>query len=104
MAHFARVLDGVVVDIAVVANAALTDEDGEMVDYPLSEPVGQVFLTGLFGEQPGTWLQSSYNHTIRGVYPGIGFTYDEGLDEFVPPPLPEPDPSWPTPPQPEEAP
>lgn len=33
----------------------------------------------------GTWVQTSYNATIRKNYAGIGYTYDSDLDAFVPP-------------------
>ena len=33
--------------------------------------------------------RTSYNGNIRGVYAGIGYTYDAELDEFVAPPEPE---------------
>jgi hypothetical protein len=33
----------------------------------------------------GTWVQTSYNATIRKNFAGIGFTYDEELDAFIPP-------------------
>jgi len=29
--------------------------------------------------------RTSYNNNIRGIYAGIGFTYDEALDVFVNP-------------------
>ncbi len=29
---------------------------------------------------------------FRGTYAGIGYTYDPAIDEFVPPPEPEPEP------------
>jgi hypothetical protein len=32
----------------------------------------------------GTWIQTSYNGTIRKNYAGIGFTYDEERDAFIP--------------------
>jgi hypothetical protein len=32
----------------------------------------------------GTWVKTSYNATIRKNYAGIGYTYDETLDAFVP--------------------
>jgi hypothetical protein len=34
-------------------------------------------------------LRTSYNGNIRGRYAGIGYTYDETLDEFIAPPEPE---------------
>lgn len=33
----------------------------------------------------GTWVQTSYNATIRKNYAGIGYKYDANLDAFVPP-------------------
>jgi hypothetical protein len=33
----------------------------------------------------GTWIQTSYNANIRKNYAGIGFTYDEDRDAFIPP-------------------
>jgi hypothetical protein len=42
---------------------------------------GESFMNSL----GGTWVQTSYNATIRKNYAGIGFTYNETLDAFVPP-------------------
>lgn len=33
----------------------------------------------------GRWVQTSYNNTIRKNFAGIGFTYDEERDAFIPP-------------------
>jgi hypothetical protein len=33
----------------------------------------------------GTWIKTSYNATIRKNFAGIGFTYDEERDAFIPP-------------------
>ena len=33
----------------------------------------------------GTWIQTSYNAKIRKNFAGVGFTYDETLDAFIPP-------------------
>lgn len=33
----------------------------------------------------GTWIKTSYNGNIRGRYAGIGYYYDEVLDEFIEP-------------------
>jgi hypothetical protein len=80
MAHFAKIEDGLVVTVNVVNNADITDEDG--IERPeLALP--------LLGE--GQWVQASYNGSIRGAYPGIGWTYDPDADVFVRPPDPEPD-------------
>lgn len=46
------------------------------------------------GQDPETWYsefrgqvckRTSYNGNIRKNYAGIGFTYDEGRDAFIPP-------------------
>ena len=33
----------------------------------------------------GRWVQTSYNGNIRKNFAGIGYTYDEALDAFIPP-------------------
>jgi hypothetical protein len=33
----------------------------------------------------GTWVKTSYNGNIRKNYAGIGYTYDEARDAFIPP-------------------
>jgi hypothetical protein len=33
----------------------------------------------------GTWIKTSYNNNIRKNYAGIGYTYDEVRDAFIPP-------------------
>jgi hypothetical protein len=33
----------------------------------------------------GTWIQTSYNNKIRVRYAGIGYTYNEEFDAFIPP-------------------
>ena len=40
------------------------------------------------------WVQTSYNGSIRKNYAGIGYTYDENRDAFIPP-QPEPSASIP---------
>jgi hypothetical protein len=80
MAHFARVVDGVVDSVHVLANEVIIDEDG--VEH---EAWGQQFLAELHGYEPGELVQCSYNGTFRGLYPAPGFTYDEDLDAFLAP-------------------
>lgn len=88
MAHFARIENGTVVEVLVVNDAdAATKQDGIN------------FLSALTGK--AGWLQTSYSmkdgerkeggQSLRGTYAGVGFTYDPGLDVFLPP---KPFPSW----------
>ena len=77
MAHFAKVVDGIVTQVIV------------------AEP--EFMENGFVDTSPGEWIQTSYN-TISGVhinggtplrknYAGIGFTYDATKDAFIPPQL-----------------
>ena len=87
MGHFAKVVDGKVVQVIV------------------AEPE---FFDTFVDSSPGTWIQTSYNTrggvhylpnsnepsgqpALRGNYAGIGFTYDQANDVFY---APQPYPSW----------
>jgi hypothetical protein len=78
MAHFARVLDNTVMAIHVVANDVITDDDGVE-----QEQLGKDFLAELYGYDPDEVIQCSYNANFRGIYPGIGFSYDPVADVFA---------------------
>ena len=80
MAHYAKVVDGIVTKV-IVAEADFFN----------------TFVDDLAGE----WIQTSYNthggeHTLGGTplrknFAGIGFTYDREKDAFIPP---QPFASW----------
>jgi hypothetical protein len=77
MAHFAQLENNKVVQVIVVSNQDILDEN-----LKESEEKGIEFCSNLLG---GTWIQTSYNAKIRKNYAGVGYTYDETLDAFVPP-------------------
>ena len=79
MAHYAQVNEANVVTNVIVVN----NETINNLPYPESEPVGQAFIASL--GFTGVWLETSYNANFRGIYAGIGFTYDPVLDIFVQP-------------------
>lgn len=84
MAHFAELDDNnVVLRVIVVGNRDTSTPDGTEV-----ESIGIAFCQRLFG---GNWKQTSYNGNFRKRYAGIGYTYNETLDAFIPP---QPFPSW----------
>jgi hypothetical protein len=83
MAHFAQVDESNTVRQVIV----VSNDDCGGGDFPESEPVGQAFIASL--GLAGTWLQTSYHANFRGLYAGIGSTYDAELDEFVAPQPPE---------------
>ena len=71
MAHFAEInADNVVLRVLVVSNEF--------------EDNGQDYLANQLG-LGGTWIQTSYNGNIRKNYAGVGYTYDEIKDAFIPP-------------------
>ena len=80
MAHFAKVKDGIVIQVIVAE---------------------QEFVDNYIDNIPGTWVQTSYNtrggvHQLGGTplrknYAGKGYTYDTKRDAFIPP---QPYPSW----------
>ena len=80
MAHFARIDDGTVREVIVINNDACGGGD-----FPESEPIGQAFIASIGLE--GEWRQTSYNGNFRGIYAGIGYTFD-GTD-FIPPTIEE---------------
>jgi len=75
MGHFAKVLDGKVIQVIV---AELE------------------FFDNFVDSSPGQWIQTSYNthggqhpegRPLRKNYAGIGYTYDFQRDAFIPPKL-----------------
>jgi hypothetical protein len=73
MAHFAKVLNGIVTQVIV------------------AEPE---FFDTFVDSSPGQWIQTSYNthggqhpdgRPLRKNFAGIGFTYDRECDAFIPP-------------------
>jgi hypothetical protein len=73
MAHFAKVLNGIVTQVIV------------------AEPE---FFDTFVDSSPGQWIQTSYNthggqhpdgRPLRKNFAGIGFTYDRERDAFIPP-------------------
>ena len=74
MAHFAKLGVGNVVEtVQVVSN-----------DVALTEQIGVDFLNNLYNTRD-VWKQTSYNNNIRKNYAGVGYSYDEARDAFIPP-------------------
>jgi hypothetical protein len=78
MAHFAKIgLNNKVIEVQVISNEVLKDSNG--VEQEVN---GIDFLTKLTGYP--IWKQTSYNKNFRKNYAGIGYTYDEDRDAFIP--------------------
>jgi len=76
MAHFAKV------------------DQGKVISVIVAEPE---FFNTFVDTSPGQWIQTSYNtkggvHRFGGTplrknYAGVGYSYDQTLDAFIPPKL-----------------
>ena len=74
MAYFAKLGTGNIVEqVIVVSN-----------DIATTEQVGVDFINKLYNTRD-VWKQTSYNNNFRKNYAGIGYTYDEDRDAFIPP-------------------
>ena len=91
MAHFAKLDENnIVLEVHAVNN--------DVLDPLNQEESGVAFLTEWSGGH-SNWKQTSYNtiggvHSLGGTplrknYAGIGYTYDEQRDAFIPPKPPE---------------
>ena len=77
MASFAKIgLNGKVIEVLSVVNEVL--HDANVVEQ---ESIGIDFLTKLTGYP--IWVQTSYNN-FRKNHAGIGMTYDEDRNAFIP--------------------
>jgi hypothetical protein len=83
MAHFARVENNIVREVIVINNEVLENKE-----FPESESIGIAFCKSLYGADTD-WLQTSYNNNFRGIYAGLGMTYDPVLDIFINPTVAE---------------
>jgi hypothetical protein len=90
MASFAKIENNIVITVESVVNDVLKDSNGIE-----QEQLGIDFLRTLYNEPNAIWKQTSYN-TIGGVHnngktpfrknhAGIGYTYDETRNAFIPP-------------------
>jgi hypothetical protein len=78
MASFAKIgLNSKVIEVVSVNNEVLKDSNGVE-----QEQLGIDFLTNIYGW--AIWKQTSYNNNIRKNFAGIGYTYDEDRDAFIP--------------------
>ena len=90
MASFAKLnSENIVTTVVSVVNEVLKDSNGIE-----QENIGIDFLKSLYG-QDTNWKQTSYNthggvHSLGGIpfrknHAGIGMTYDQTRDAFIPP-------------------
>ena len=71
-----------------MAHWAEIDENNVVLQVTVgdnNDPNGDEGYQWLIDNLGGTWVKTSYNATIRKNFAGIGFTYDEERDAFIPP-------------------
>ena len=93
MAHYAFIdSNNIVVKVitGVDETVTQTDLDGTVVGG--SSEAWEQFYENQPWHSGLTCKRTSYNGNIRGIYAGIGYTYDAVNDVFVAPPAPEPEP------------
>ena len=78
MAHFAKINEEKIVQQVIVVN----NSDCGGLEFPESELIGQSFINSI--GLTGTWKQTSYNSNFRKNYAGIGYSFDESRDAFIP--------------------
>ena len=80
MAHYAQLDENnVVTQVIVVSNDDIKDVNGNEV-----EEIGVAFCKKLLGADTN-WKQTSYNNNFRVRYAGIGYSFSEELNAFIPP-------------------
>jgi hypothetical protein len=90
MASFAKLNNNIVERVESVVNEVIKDSNGIE-----QESMGIEFLKTLYNEPNAIWKKTSYNtvggvHSLGGTpfrknHAGIGYTYDETRDAFIPP-------------------
>jgi hypothetical protein len=71
-----------------MSHFAELDQDNKVIRVLVgdnNDPAGDEGYSWFVNNLGGTWLQTSYNGTIRKNFAGIGYTYDETLDAFISP-------------------
>jgi len=83
MSHFAKVEDGIVVEVHVVEQELVDTYDGTWIQTSYNTVGGKHYDPETQEEDSGT--------PLRKNYAGIGYTYDSVRDAFY---TPQPYPSW----------
>lgn len=92
MAYYAIINEqNIVIAVNTGVDETVTQIDTDGTEVGGSTEAWEAFYTAQLNNPNLYVLRCSYNGNIRGVYPGIGYTYNAQLDEFVPPTIIEPD-------------
>lgn len=78
MAHYAKLDEN-----NIVTQVVVIDNNDELKNGVEDEQTGIEFCQKLFGYP--NWKKTSYNNKLRKRYAGIGYTYSQEFDAFIPP-------------------
>jgi hypothetical protein len=81
MGYFAKIEDNLVTDVIAINNSILGEPEKL---FPETELTGVDFIKNVL-KLDGQWKQTSYNNSFRGNYAGIGYSYNNEKDVFMPP-------------------
>ena len=88
MGHYAKIINGKVVKVIVATYDFIQnykDDEPEFIDYPSKWVKTSYNTRGGIHYQPNTTIPSEdQSKSLRKNYAGIGFTYDEVKDAFIP--------------------
>lgn len=79
MAHFAEIDEN-----NIVLRVTVINNDDILVNGVENEQKGIDICKTIYPSS-NRWVQTSYNKTFRKNFAGIGYTYDEQRDAFIPP-------------------
>ena len=82
MAHYARInSNNIVTYVTPIPNEMITDINGNEHEDWAYKHLYETIPDSL----EDRWVKTSYNNNFRVRYAGIGYTYNETLDAFIPP-------------------
>lgn len=82
MAHYARInSENIVTFVTPVDNNFIIDENGIENDELAIKHLHETIPDSLNDR----WIKTSYNNNFRVRYAGVGYTYNEKIDAFIPP-------------------
>ena len=92
MAHYAFIdSNNVVVKVLTGVDEDITQIDADGTEVGGSTEAWEQFYENQSWHSGLTCKRTSYNNNFRGIYAGIGYTYDAVNDVFVAPSAPEPE-------------
>jgi hypothetical protein len=91
MAHYA-IIDqrNIVIQVITGVEETVTQIDTDGTEVGGSAEAWEAFYTAQLANPNLFVKRTSYNNNIRGIYAGVGYTYDPDADEFVAPVVEEP--------------